>query len=239
VKAVYQRYLGFFDANPAHLHELPPVESATRFVEYMGGADAVLARAAVDFEHGDYRWVAQVVNHVVFADPANQAARRLQADALEQLGYQAESGPWRSFYLTGAQELRDGTPAAPGLRGAVSVDVMAAMTPEMVLDHCGVKLDGPRAADHRLEFDVDFTDRGRARHVVVAHGTARHRPIGEPAATTVHLSVATFVSLTSELTTIAEAQASGALRVTGPVEPFAAYVGLLDQFDLFFAIIEP
>ncbi|MSY23070.1 MAG: MBL fold metallo-hydrolase, partial [Actinobacteria bacterium] len=104
VKAVYQRYLGWFDANPAHLHELPQVDSAKKFVEYMGGADAVLERATEDFNRGEYRWVAQVVNHLVFADPTSQSARELQADALEQLGYQSESGPWRSFYLTGASE---------------------------------------------------------------------------------------------------------------------------------------
>ena len=136
-----------------------------------------------DFARGEYRWVAQVVNHVVFADPTNQAARQLQADALEQLGYQAESGPWRSFYLTGAQELRNGTPSLPGIRGAVSVDVMQAMTPTMVLDNCAVKLNGPRAAEHQLVFDVEFIDRGETYQVIVANGTLRHRPAGEPAAT--------------------------------------------------------
>ena len=239
VKAVYQRYLGWFDANPAHLHELPPVEAAARFVAYMGGADAVLTRAREDFARGEYRWVAQVVNHVVFADPANQAARQLQADALEQLGYQAESGPWRSFYLTGAQELRNGTPSIPGLRSAVSIDVMGAMTPAMVLDNCAVKLNGPRAAHHELVFDAEFTDRGEAYRVVVANGTLRHRPVGETATTTVHATVETFIELTSELASVVDAQAAGALRVTGPVEPFATFVSLLDQFDLFFPIIEP
>ena len=239
VKAVYQRYLGWFDANPAHLHELPPVEAATRFVDYMGGAEAVLARARNDFALGEYRWVAQVVNHVVFADPTNQPARQLQADALEQLGYQSESGPWRSFYLTGAQELRNGTPSMPGVRDAVSVDVMAAMTPAMVLDNCAIKLNGPLAAEHHLDFDAEFTDRGECCRVVVANGTLRHRPTGQSAATTVHTTVETFISLTSELITVTEALAAEALRVTGPIEPFATFVSLLDQFDLFFPIIEP
>jgi len=239
VKAVYQRYLGWFDANAAHLHELPPIDAATRFVDYMGGADAVLARARGDFDRGEYRWVAQVVNHVVFADPTNQAARQLQADTLEQLGYQAESGPWRSFYLTGAQELRNGTPSAPGLRGAVSIDVMRAMTPTMVLDNCAVKLNGPRAAEHHLVFDVEFTDRGESFRVVVASGTLRHRPLGEPSATMVQTTAEIFLRLTTELTTLADVQADGTLTVTGSVEPFATFVSLLDQFDIFFAIIEP
>ena len=113
VKAVYTYYLGFFDGNPATLHQLPPVEGARKAVEYMGGADAVLARARADFEKGEYRWVAQAVNYVVFADPDNAAARELQADTLEQLGYQAENGTWRNFYLSAARELRDGVVVMP------------------------------------------------------------------------------------------------------------------------------
>jgi alkyl sulfatase BDS1-like metallo-beta-lactamase superfamily hydrolase len=124
VAATYVLYLGWFDGNPATLHELPPVEASVNYVGFMGGADAVLEKAQASFDKGDYRWVAQVVNHVVFADPDNQDAKNLQADALEQLGYQAESGPWRNFYLTGAQELRTGwrncrprTPPAPTRSG--------------------------------------------------------------------------------------------------------------------------
>ena len=113
VKATYVNYLGWFDGNPATLHTHPPEEAAKRYVEFMGGADAALDKARGAFELGDYRWVAEVVNHVVFADPDNQAARDLQADALEQLGYQSESGPWRNFYLTAAQELRHGVRQLP------------------------------------------------------------------------------------------------------------------------------
>jgi alkyl sulfatase BDS1-like metallo-beta-lactamase superfamily hydrolase len=251
VKAVYQRYLGWFDANPAHLHELTPVDSAKKFVEYMGGADAVLTRATEDFKRGEYRWVAQVVNHVVFADPTNQSARELQADALEQLGYQSESGPWRSFYLTGASELRNGSPSLPGVRGAVSLDVMAAMTPEMVLDNCAVKLNGPQASEQRVELDVVFTDREQAFQVFIGSGTLRHRRLDSPSAgetssnasttvhTTVHTTVQEFISLTSELTTVDQALESGTLQVDGPLEPLVTFVSLLDQFDLFFSIIEP
>src|SRR6202012_5689523 len=106
-KAVYQRYLGWFDGNPANLHKLPPEDAGKRYVEVAGGADALLEKARAAYERGEYRWVAELVNHLVFADPDNAQARALQADALEQMGYQAESGPWRAFYLTGAQELRN------------------------------------------------------------------------------------------------------------------------------------
>src|SRR5699024_10339330 len=103
VRAVYQRYMGFYDGNPAHLNPLSPVDTATRLVDWMGGADAVLEKARASFEQGDYRWVVQIVNEVVFADPENRAAKLLQADALEQLGYQSESSTWRNAYLTGAR----------------------------------------------------------------------------------------------------------------------------------------
>ena len=134
VKATYVLYLGWFDGNPATLHELPPVESSKKYVEFMGGADAVLSKAKESYAKGEYRWVAQVVNHVVFADPDNRAARELQADALEQLGYQAESGPWRNFYLTGAKELREGVKKLPTPNTA-SPDTVRAMTLEMFFDY--------------------------------------------------------------------------------------------------------
>ena len=159
---------------------------------------------------------------------------------LNKLGYQAESGPWRSFYLTGAQELRNGTPHAPGARGAVSVDVMREMTATMVLDYCAIKLNGPRAADSVLCLDVELTDRGEARRVHVAHGVLRHRPVdGGAAATVVRTTIPTLIDLASELCSVAEAEASGAVRVTGPAEPLTELIALLDQFDLFFPIIEP
>jgi alkyl sulfatase BDS1-like metallo-beta-lactamase superfamily hydrolase len=106
--------MGWYDGNPANLHALPPVPAAKKYVEYMGGEAAVLTRARADYGKGEYRWVAQVASQLVFADPANRAARELAADAFEQLGYQAESGTWRSAYLQGALELRQGVAAAVG-----------------------------------------------------------------------------------------------------------------------------
>lgn len=106
-------YLGCFDGNPATLDELPSEEGAKKFVEYMGRVENILHKAKFDYDKGNFHWVAQVVSKVVFADPDNRTAHELQADALEQLGYQAESGPWRNFYLTGAQELRSGVKQMP------------------------------------------------------------------------------------------------------------------------------
>ncbi|HQX63489.1 MAG TPA: alkyl sulfatase dimerization domain-containing protein, partial [Thermomicrobiales bacterium] len=141
VKAIYQRYLGFFDGNPATLHPLPPEAAGRKYVEFMGGADALLANARRAFDQGEYRWVAQVVNHLVFADPDNEAARDLQADALEQLGYQAESGPWRNFYLSAAKELRDGVIdiATPK---STNPDIVRATPLDMFFDLLAVRLIG-------------------------------------------------------------------------------------------------
>ena len=140
VKAVYQRYLGWFDANPASLHPLPPIEASRRYVEFMGGADAVMTKARTYLQKGEYRWVAQVMNHVVFADPQNKQARELQADALEQLGFAAESPIWRNFYLAGAMELREGIPKQPRLNVG-SLDIMKAMTLDMYFDYLAILLD--------------------------------------------------------------------------------------------------
>src|SRR5690606_32735690 len=130
-----------------------------RYVEAMGGAERVLALGRKAFADGDYRWVVELVNHLVFADPGNQEARWLQADALEQLGYQAESAPWRDFYLTGAQELRAGPPGLSGSAG-LDLDTLSAMTTEMLLDLVGVRLDGQAWNGEVVRLDLMVTDRG-------------------------------------------------------------------------------
>lgn len=153
-RAVYQKYMGYYDANPVNLHRLTPQEEALKLVEYLGDVDAVLRRAKDDFDRGEYQWVAQITNALVFADPSNEAARLLCADALEQLGYQAESGTWRNAYLTGALELRmnhviENAPA----KGAGSV--RTAMTTPMVLDYLGICLDSNGAQDLNFVANLD------------------------------------------------------------------------------------
>jgi len=239
VKAIYQKYLGWFDANPANLHPHPPVATAERIVRYMGGADAVLAKARADYEAGDYRWVAQICNHVVFADATNTAARLLHADALEQLGYQTESAVWRDFYLVGAQELRSGTPGIRGIRPTASADTMRAMTPQMILDLCAVKLNAPRAVDEVMRLEFRF-DNGWNTQLVLANGVVHYtaKSVVPPDATITTTAFA-LVSLANELTTLADELANGSTTVTGDKASFERFLGLLDQFELFFAIIEP
>lgn len=140
-KAVYEKYMGWYDGNPIHLAELTPSDYAQKLVAYLGDTDAVLAMAKADFENGEYQWVAQITNTLVYADPGNTDARYLCADALEQLGYQAESGPWRNAYLCAAQELRSGTNVDPATRSSGSQDAIAHMTPEMILDYLGILVD--------------------------------------------------------------------------------------------------
>ena len=248
VKAVYQRYLGFFDGNPAHLHPLPPVEAGLRYVEFMGGADELLRRARDSFEAGEYRWVAQVVDHLVFAEPDNMEARALQADALEQLGYQAESGPWRSFYLTGAQELRKGPPPLV-IKSAEKPDLMAAMTVHMLLQFVGVHLNGPSAAGVELALTLEVRDAsaegggggsGEIHAVGLANGALHHRPGGphpdaEVVVSTTHAGLVAAITA-GRLEQLADRDDT---TVEGRVEALSELSDLLDDFELFFPIVTP
>jgi alkyl sulfatase BDS1-like metallo-beta-lactamase superfamily hydrolase len=174
VKAVYQRYMGWYDGNPANLWKHPPVEAGRRYVRAMGGADAVLAVARDAFDAGDYRWVTEILNHVIFAGEATDAVTSLQADAFEQLGFGSENGTWRSAYLAGAYELRRGnfgTPAA-----TATADLMAALTPSQVFDAIAIRVDGPRAADEHLTLGIVLEDGGTATsyRLELNHGVLVH-----------------------------------------------------------------
>ena len=240
VKATYVLYLGWFDGNPATLHELPPVEASKNYVEFMGGADAVLEKARKSFEEGNYRWVAQVVNHLVFADPNNQEARNLQADALEQLGYQAESGPWRNFYLSGAKELREGVKQLPTPNTA-SPDTVRAMTPEMFFDYLGIRLNGPRAADASLTLNFDFGNSGGRYLVELENGVLNHTANrqSDNADATVTLTRETLNRIILHETTLADAMSSGDVRVNGNQEKLKELVSYLDTFEFWFNIVTP
>ncbi|MEZ5204976.1 MAG: alkyl sulfatase dimerization domain-containing protein [Acidimicrobiales bacterium] len=242
-KAVYQRYLGWFDGNPAHLHPHPPVPAAERYVEFMGGADAVLDKARRSFDEGDYRWVAEVVNHVVFADPGNVAARLLQADALEQLGYQAESGPWRAFYLTGAQELRHGHPPSTGAGGGPAPDLVRAMTSELLFDYLGVRIDGMAASARVWRFDVVVSDRSERWRVGVERGAlhaARAEQVAAaPVDATLTLTHAGLAAMVFDQRPIEEIEASGDLAIAGDRVALLDLWAVLDRFSLWFPLVTP
>ena len=156
-KAVYQKYMGWYDANPVNLNPLMPSESAKKWVEYLGNVDEVLRMAKADFDKGEYQWVAEITNTIVYADPTNEAARLLCADALEQLGYQAESGPWRNAYLTAALELRYGNQAMNAAQTKSSGFVLQ-MTAEMMFDYMGILMDKDALADKDFTINVTLTD---------------------------------------------------------------------------------
>jgi alkyl sulfatase BDS1-like metallo-beta-lactamase superfamily hydrolase len=240
VKATYVKYLGWFDGNPATLHPLPPEDSAKRYLEFMGGADAVLEKAQAAYDRGEYRWVAEVVNHVVFAEPQNAAARALQADALEQLGYQSEAGTWRNLYLTGAQELRDGTLDLP-LPSSASPDAIKAMSLDLFFDYLGVRLNGAKAAGARIALDWEFTDTGEQVALLLSNGALSH-VIGrkhETADATITLTrdaLNRFILGTSSLDDQAK---SGEITVEPDLAPLDQLLALLDEFSLWFNIIEP
>ncbi len=240
VKATYVLYLGWFNGNPATLHELPPVEASKHYVEFMGGADAVLKKAQESYDKGDYRWVAEVVNHVVFADPDNQAAKNLQADTLEQLGYQAEPGPWRNFYLTGAKELRDGVAKLP-TPDTASPDTVRAMSLDLFFDYLAVRLNGPKAADAKAVMNFDFGKSGGKYLVELENGVLNHTAgqHSDKADTTVTLSRDALNKIILKETTLGDAIGAGDVKVSGNKAKLDELVSYLDSFDFWFNIVTP
>ncbi|UFZ07013.1 MBL fold metallo-hydrolase [Bradyrhizobium ontarionense] len=240
VKAIYQKYLGWYDANPVNLDPLPPVEAGRKYVAYMGGADALLARAREDFARGEFRFVAQVVGHLVFAEPDNAAARALLADTLEQLGYAAESATWRNAYLFGAQELRHGMPEIPP-RPGLPRDTLAALRTEQLWDVLGVRLNGPKAEGRHIVLNWTFTDTDE-RFVLTLQNCALTYAAGVQASTAdagFTLARSTLDELIAKLTTFPEAVAAGKLAFIGNPMRLAELMSLMDEFPRMFAIVEP
>jgi alkyl sulfatase BDS1-like metallo-beta-lactamase superfamily hydrolase len=230
VKAIYQRYLGWYDGNPAHLWQHVPVEAGRRYVAAMGGADAVLTHARAAFDEGDFRWVAELVNHVVFAEPDNAAARALQADALEQLGFGSENGTWRSAYLSGAVELRHGSFGTPVLTS--SPDFLGALAPEQIFDAIAIRVDGPRAWDERLSIGVTLTDTGESWRLDLRNGVLVHRPA---AVEGVDVAIGTT---RAALPRLLAGTTDGAV-IDGDASVLARLLGVLEAPDPDFAIVTP
>jgi alkyl sulfatase BDS1-like metallo-beta-lactamase superfamily hydrolase len=239
-KSVYQRYLGWYDANPANLNPLPPVERGRKYVEYMGGAAAAVARAREDFAAGEYRFVAEVMSHVVFADPSNTEARRLGAAALEQLGYAAESATWRNAYLLGALELRQGLPRTAA-RAPVSPDVVRAMSLDLFFDYLAVRLDAEKAAGKRIVVNWVLSDLGtryvsNLEHCALTYLAERR---SERADATVTLERSVLDRLVLRELTLADALRDGLVTIDGDAAKVVELFGLFDDFALMFEIVEP
>ena len=241
VKAVYQRYLSWYDGNPCNLHPLPPAPAAAKLVQYMGGATAVIARARADFARGEYRWVAQVMKEVVFAEPANEEARSLCADALEQMGYQAESATWRNAFLYGAQELRHGVFQLPP-RFMLSGDILAGLSTDVLFDALAIRLDPAKAAGHAFQLNWRFMDRDEEVVLTLRHSTLTHRLAerSDRAAASVTTTRAALDSVILQKISVQDALASGAIKIEGDVAKLGSLFGMLEQpGGLMFDVLTP
>ncbi len=239
-KAVYQFYLGWYDANPADLDPLPRAEEAKKQLDYMGGAEAVLKRARDDYKAGQYRWVARVTSQIVFADPANKDARELGADALEQLGYQSEAATWRNAYLLGAAELRNGVgPARSGSGG--NPELLKGVSIDLAFDVMGVRLNAAKADGKRIVINWTFPDL-KSTHVLTLENSALTQLAGEPAKDAdlnLTLTRAAFNALTLRQKTFAEMAQAGELSFTGNPLKLRELFEMLDAPPATFEVMEP
>lgn len=235
VKAVYQRYMGWFDGNPARLWPHPPEEAGPRYVAAMGGADRVVEIAREAFESGDFRWAATLLDHVIFTDENHAAARDLYGDTLEQLGYGAECATWRNFFLSGATELRTGNFGTPVSTSAPTV--LSQLTPEQMFDILAISINGPRAWDADLALDVTFADLSTNYRLTLRNGVLVYRKRPAEAAT-----ASATVTLAAKMRLMAAAMgdlASPGLEISGDAGALQTLMGVLDRPDPNFNIITP
>ena len=233
-KAVYQKYLGWYDANPVNLNPLPPSDTAKKLVEYLGSTDAVLRKARKDFEKGDYQWVAQITKELVFADPSNQKARNLCADALEQLGYQAESGAWRNAYLMGAAELRKGNLSGLARTANGLGSAMKEMTVDMLLDYISILTDANAAQNDDVTLNLIVTDVNEKFYVTRKNGillsySGENRPDAQATVTCKRL----------QLLALMQGQQAGQVQVSGDVTALKRLLAYASKFEKTFNVIEP
>jgi alkyl sulfatase BDS1-like metallo-beta-lactamase superfamily hydrolase len=243
-KAVYQRYLSWYDGNPANLNKLPPVEVGQRYVALAGGADKVIAAGREALDNGDYRWGAELVNHLVFADPTNTEARALQADLLEQLGYQSESSTFRNAYLMGAQELRHGTPDLPA-SPARARGILVAMTVEQIFDTISVRLKSEEVGGLSLKLNWTFPDMaGTADEkwvLALSHRTlygvqGRH---DTEAVASISINRSLLIDILTQQTTFVDQITAGNITLDGDGAALLNIFGNIDTNAPGFAIVEP
>lgn len=239
VKAVYQRYLGWYDGNPAHLWPHPPVAAAERYVAAMGGADAAVAHAQTAFDEGDLRWAVEVLNHVLFADEHHAGARALQADAFEQIAFGAENGTWRNVFLVGAKELRDGQPATAANRGAP--DLLGALTVEQMLSSIAIRIDGPQAWDLHVVLSFVITDLDETYVFELRNGVANHRRTTAPAegSTTLALARRSLIELFTGRLDFGEAVGDGRIVLDGDPTALGTLVSVIGKVERNFPIVTP
>ncbi|MDE1351612.1 MBL fold metallo-hydrolase [Vibrio aestuarianus] len=238
-RAVYQRYMGWYSGNPSDLNNLPPTNAAVKYVEYMGGESEVIKKAQADFDAGKYRWVAEVLKHVVFANPQSKKGKALLADTYEQLGYQSESGPWRSVYLQGAFELRNGTPSAGGTNTA-SPDIIKNMPPEMLFDYLAVRILPEKAAGKDFSININFTDLDEKYTLYVENSVLNHtKKQADKPDVSLTLTKGALDDVQLGNVTLEQAIANGDIELNGDKDVFKDFVGMLDTFNFWFNIVTP
>ncbi len=239
-KAVYQMYYGWYDGNPANLDPLPPVELGQKYIEAMGGPEAVKAKANEAFARGEYRWVATLLDHLVFAHPDDTEAKELLARAYDQLGYVAESGPWRSVYLTGAYELRHGPPKqAAGLTSALGL--LRQVPLEYFFTAMATRINGLKAAEKPMTLNFVFTDLGETHVLSLENGVLHHakRDADPTAQVTVKLTRDFFLRLTTGQAGLRDMIFSDDLNVEGSRLQLLSFFSLLERPDGLFPIVTP
>lgn len=238
-KAVYQRYLGCYDGNPASLHALPPVAAARHYVEAIGGAEAVQLRARAAIEAGQYRWAAMLLNHLVLADPEKRAARQELAGVYTQLAYRAEAGTWRNIYLTGAQELHHGVLVLP--QPLISPDLIRATPTAMMLDFAAVRLNPDRAAGKHLRINIVLSDTAERHFIRVANSVLVHETgvTEEDADATVTLTRDDLLQTLLAAVPVALKTVTGAIAVDGDARAYAELAALIDPVDANFPVVTP
>jgi alkyl sulfatase BDS1-like metallo-beta-lactamase superfamily hydrolase len=231
VKAIYQRYLGWYDGNPAHLWQHPPEAAAVRYVEVIGGIDATVATAHAYFKKGDLRFAAELASHAVFAEPDHQAARDLLASVLEQLAYGSESATWRNCFLAGAMELRTDSVAPTFTSGA---GMAPALTTTQLFDSVAIRIDGPRAWDERFAINWHLTDEDRRYRMELSNGALVHWPTASTADADVSITLTR-----GDLLALLSTGASGGAAIDGDATVLVTLAGLLDDPDPEFAVVTP
>jgi alkyl sulfatase BDS1-like metallo-beta-lactamase superfamily hydrolase len=238
-RAVYQHYLGWFDAHPANLDPHPPAEAARRYVDLAGGVEDAIATAQAAYDRADYRWAAELLKHVVFAEPRNDGGRELLARTLEQLGFVAESAIWRNFYLTGAHELRNGPPASSITRASM-IDMLEHTPIGNFLDAMTATLDGPRADGTDLSLNLEFSDLGENHHLWIENAVLHHRPGGsDDADATLVLTKPFFLRMATGQAGAADLLLSTDVRVRGNKLALGRFFSLLDNHPGTFPIVAP
>jgi alkyl sulfatase BDS1-like metallo-beta-lactamase superfamily hydrolase len=237
VRAVFHKELGMWDGDPVSLNPHPPVESARRYVDVFG-ADAILAEGKRAFDAGDYRWAAQILHHLVFADPDNAEAKNLQADAYEQMGYQAEGPQWRGVFLCAAKELRAGLLPVPVT--TASPDTILAMPIDILFDFVAVHLKGPEAADVDIRVNLDFTDQNEVWSMWVRRGVLNaRRGTSSDAHLTVSGPKAALVGVLLQAGAADKLAAAGTITLNGDATVLETFGALIDEFNPTFNVVIP